>query len=105
MGAVDQSEEARAWLRTEIELQCFGEEFGFDVAPQVLPSGDGMVYVVVLTTRSPLLGQSPLMHVAGVPASRLTPELVKHVVTSGLRALRQLSVQTMAAGNGSALNA
>lgn len=102
MAAADQSEEARAWLRAEIDAQCFGEDFGFDVAPQVLPSGDGMAYMILITTRSPLLGKPPLMHMAGVPASRLTAEIVKQVVTGGLRALRDLSAQTLATANGNA---
>lgn len=100
MAAADQSEEARAWLRAEIDAQCFGEEFGFDVAPQVLPDGSGMAYMVLITMRSPLLGQPPLMHMAGVPASRLTAEIVRQVVTGALRALRELAAQTLSAANG-----
>lgn len=100
MGAVDQSEEARAWLRSEIDAQSFGEEFGFDIAPQVLPSGDGMAYMVLITMRSPLLGRPPLMHMAGCPVSRMSAETVKQVVTSGLQALRQLSARTLATANG-----
>ncbi len=102
MAAADQSEEARAWLRAEIDAQCFGEDFGFDVAPQLAGTPEGMAlqYVIIITMRSPLLGQPPLMHVAGAPVSRLTAEIVKQIVTSAMRGLRDLSAQTISAANG-----
>lgn len=103
MAASDQCGEARAWLRAEIDAQCFGEEFGFDVWPQVMGDANAMQvnYVLLITMRSPLLGRPPLMHVAGCPVPRLTAEMVQQVVTSALRGLRELSAQTVAAANGS----
>jgi hypothetical protein len=102
MAATDQHDEARAWLRAEIDAQCFGDDFGFDCVLQLAGTPEGMAlqYVIVITMRSPLLGQPPLMHVAGRPVPRLTAEMITHVVTNGLRSLRQLSAQALAPADG-----
>jgi len=64
------------------------------------PDGVSAGYVIVITMRSPLLGQPPLMHVAAVQVPRLTADLVKQLVTSGLQGLRRLSAQALATMNG-----
>lgn len=89
-------------MRAEIDAQCFGEDFGFDVVPQAIINPQAMVqYVFTITMRSPLLGQPPLLHVAAAQHPRPGRDDVKAVVTQALAGLRQLSAQVMASANGS----
>lgn len=103
MAAVDVSEELRAWLRAEIDAQCFGEDFPFEVIPQVqvTPQGTAVQYVIIIQMRAPLLGQPPLLHVASASSPRPPREDVRQVVTAALQGLRALSRQLLRAGNGS----
>jgi hypothetical protein len=102
MSASDISEELRAWMRAEIDAQCFGEDFGFDVVPQatLTPQGPLAQYLFIVTMRSPLLGQGPLLNVAAVSAPRPSRENVRQVVTAALAGLRAASAQVMAGANG-----
>jgi hypothetical protein len=103
MSASDISEELRAWMRAEIDAQCFGEDFGFDVIPQatITPQGEAVaLYVLIVTMRSPLLGQPPLLHVAGISSPRPARDDVRQVVTAALQGLRAVAAQVMAGANG-----
>jgi hypothetical protein len=102
MSASDISEELRAWVRAEIDAQCFGEDFGFDVIPQaaVTEQGPAVQYVIIVTMRSPLLGQPPLLHVAGVQAPRPARDDIRQVATAALQGLRAVSARVMNGAGG-----
>lgn len=102
MSASDITSELRAWLAAEIDAQCFGEDFGFDVAMQaaMTPQGAAVQYVLIVTMRAPLLGQPPLVHVAAIASPRPSRDDIKQVVTGGLQGLRKLSAQVLAGANG-----
>lgn len=95
MGAIDVSAQVRAWALAEVERQCFGEEYGVDVAWDAIPAQAGVVvgYRIMVTCRSPLLGQGPIFSLAPLLTPMPTAEQVSETVTQLLRNLRELSAQ------------
>lgn len=96
MSAIDTSAQVRAWALAEIEAQCFGEDFGTDVGWDVLPGPGGqpvIAYRLMVSCRSPLLGQPPLFAVTPLLSPQPTAELVKNAVTESLRQLRSLAAE------------
>lgn len=99
MGAVDVSAHVRALVLAETERQAFGEDFGIDVAWDVVPTPAGVQvgYRIVLTARSPLLGQGPMFSVAPLLTPRPEEPEVAAAVTELLRQLRAASAQQLKA--------
>jgi hypothetical protein len=95
----DQSAEIREMVAAAIGKRTLGIDYGFDVAwmPMQVPTPQGPrmmpVYTILITRRSPLLGQAPLSHLAQIPFARPTAEQVGEQVTEGLRLLAELFEQ------------
>jgi hypothetical protein len=99
MGAVDITAQVRAWALAEVEQQCFGDDFGVDAGWDAIPTQAGVQvgYRLVISCRSPLLGQGPLFSLAPMLTPQPTAELVREAVTTLLRNLRELSAAQLKA--------
>ena len=92
----DQDAEIRDLVEASISKRKMGVEYGFDVTWQPVqmqtPGGvqNVVVYTIVLTRRSPLLGQAPMYHLAQIMSPRPTPEQVDEQVADGIRQLAAL---------------
>lgn len=109
MTAVDIQAQVLGWVLDEIAGQCFGEDYGaavtFGVVPMQGPAGAQAVpaWLLLITARSPLLGQGPLYHgPVGIGAPAPVEADVRAEVTRGLRALRELAASKLAGSNGRA---
>jgi hypothetical protein len=104
MASQDIAAEVSTWVADEIGKQCFGEAFGFVVAPQFTQSPAGLipVWAVMITCRNPLVGQEPLWRMTGVPSPRPAEDEMRGHVTRMLRELRDLSAKATAGANGHA---
>jgi hypothetical protein len=102
VSAVDVAAQVRAWVMAEVDKQCFGEEFGVDIAWDVMqtPAGIQLGYRIVLTCRAPLLGQGPLFSVAPLATPRPEEPQVTEAVTEMLRQLRAGSAQMLRTAGG-----
>lgn len=100
MAAIDNGAKLRATALTAIDKACMGEDFGFDATVSLAQSPTGVVpvYTVVLTKRSPLLGQGPLVHVTTIPSPQPTDQQVEHAVTEAMKGLRELSTKLLTDG-------
>lgn len=100
--ATDIAAEIRGWVDDEIDKQAFGEDFGFAVtlAAVMQPGPQGPVRVpvwtVLITMKSPLLGEGPLYH-GPVPVGFTVPneETVRAEVAKGLQQLRDLAASKL----------
>ena len=101
MAATDNGVKVRTAALAAIDKACFGEDFGLDAAMQLAQTPNGVmpVYALVFTTRSPLLGQGPLVHVATIPSPAPTGEQIEQAVTAAIKALRDLSTKILTDGN------
>jgi hypothetical protein len=92
----DQSAEVREQVAEAIAARTLGVDYGFDVAWMPVqmntPQGPRMmpVYTILITRRSPLLGQPALSHLAQIPFARPTAEQIEQQVAEGLRLLAEL---------------
>lgn len=99
--------EAEGWAEDEIRKQAFGEDFDYAVTLQqgmvATPQGPRAVpvWTLLLTARSPLLGEGPLYH-GPVPVGSPKPDekAVREQVTEGIRLLRELAKSRLAGQNG-----
>jgi hypothetical protein len=94
MAAIDIAAKIRSAALAAIDHQCFGEDFGFDVAFTLAPAPSGgamVIYTLTVTARSPLLGQGPLVNVTQIQSPHPTGEQVEQAVTQALKGLRELS--------------
>lgn len=101
MAAADTGAQVRAWALAEIDAQCFGEDYGVDIAWDAVPTPQGVqvMYRVMVSCRSPLLGQGPLFSLAPLPSPQPTAEMVKAAATETIRQLRDLSAKVLAGAN------
>lgn len=107
MGASDTMAKLRSTALATIERNCFGEDFAFDATTVVAPTPAGGVmvaYTLILTTRSPLLGQGPLMNVMQIPSPAPTAEQVEQVVIEGMKGLRALSTKILSGEHAAAVD-
>ena len=92
----DQSAEVREQVAEAIGMRTLGVDYGFDVCwmavqaqtaqgPRMMP-----VYMILITRRSPLLGQPALSHMAQIPFARPTDAQIDEQVAEGLRLLAEL---------------
>lgn len=100
MSAIDNGAKVRTAALAAVEKACFGEDFGVDATLSLAQSQAGVmpVYTLVFTTRSPLLGQGPLVHVATIPSPAPTGEQIEQAVTQALKGLRDLSTKILTDG-------
>lgn len=111
MTITDLGAQVRGWALDEAAKAGLGEDFGVDVAwsPQAAQTPQGVqmmpVWSLLITTRSPLLGQPALYHlvpvftetaVVPVPAEAQ----VRAEVCSGITQLRDLAARMLAGANG-----
>lgn len=104
MAATDIAAKVRAAALAAIEKQSFGEDFGVDCTLTVLQNQAGIAafYTIVVTKRSPLLGQGPLMDVSQIQSPAPSPEDVEQVITEAVRKLREFSAKLLTGQNGNA---
>jgi hypothetical protein len=107
MTAVDISAEVTGWAVAEVGKQCFGEDYGVAVTLQMAPAqvpGGGVtvqpLWMLLLTGRSPLLGEGPIFQMHPVAAARPTEAEVKTAVTGALRQIREYAASKLAGANG-----
>lgn len=100
MAAIDNGAKLQAAALAAIDKGCMGEDFGFDSTVSLAQSPTGVVpvYTLVVTKRSPLLGQGPLVHVTTVPSPDPTAEQVERAVTEAMKGLRELSSKLLTEG-------
>jgi hypothetical protein len=84
-------------LTAAVAGAALGEDFGCDVRWDMAkqPAGVVLVYVLLVTLRSPVLGQSPLVHFAVFPTPDLRYEQVGQFATSAVAELRALSARML----------
>lgn len=108
MAAEDVQAQALAWALDETSKACFGEDYGVAVTwgpqPVQTPQGVFMVaaWMLLLTTRSPLIGDGPLFHLAPVGMNLPDEAQVRAQVTDGIGQLRTLRSKKLAGSNGKA---
>ena len=97
MGAVDNGAKLRAAVLAAIDKQCLGEDYGFDAAPSLGqgPNGVVVLYTLIVTKRSPLLGHGPLVHAVNLPTPAPTAEQIEQAITEAMKGLRELSTKLL----------
>lgn len=94
MAAIDIAAKVRAAALATVDKQCFGEDFGVDASAVAVqgPTGGVMVlYTLIVTMRSPVLGQGPLVNVTQIPSPHPTSEQVEQAVSKAMQGLRDLA--------------
>lgn len=87
----DLEQEVRGWVAAVISAQRFGQDFGYALTwgPAQTPGGLMISWTILVTLRSPLLGQPPIGHVVQlVSPSALTEAAVTQAVSGAITALR-----------------
>lgn len=105
MAAIDVAAKVRTTALAVVERACLGEDFGVDSTATLVPGPTGVVvvYTLVLSLRSPLLGQGPLVVMMQIPSPNPSTEQVEHAVTEGMKGLRDLSSEILRNGNAAAV--
>lgn len=83
----------REMIETALGKYSMGVEYGFDVAMQLLTQGGGqavVVYTILFTRRSPLLGEPPLFHLAQIATAYPALEQIDGLVKNGVADLAGL---------------
>lgn len=98
MTATDMDAKVRAAALATIDKQCFGEDFTFDCMPGAMqtPTGITILYTLIITKKSPILGHAALVNLSQIPAPDPAAEQVEQAVTSAMRKLRELSASKLA---------
>lgn len=107
MGAIDMDAKVRSAAVAAIDKGCFGEDFGIDTSAVVAPTPTGgavVLYTLILTLRSPLLGQGPLVNITQIPSPNPTSEQVEQAVTQAMKGLRDMSSKILAGDNAAAVH-
>jgi hypothetical protein len=106
--AIDMHAELLGWVLDEIGKQAMGQEYAAAIALGVgqVQAPQGVIAVpswqLLLTARSPLLGEGPLWHMVPLAGPRPDSAHVREQVGDGLRQLRDLAASKLAQGNGHA---
>jgi hypothetical protein len=97
MAAIDTAAKVRSAALSAAERQCFGEDFGIDASASLGqgPGGVMVVYTLIVTMRSPLLGQGPLVNITQIPSPDPSAEQVEQAVTKAMAGLRELSTKIL----------
>lgn len=106
MGAIDTGAKVRTAALAAVDKGCFGEDFGVDATADLAQTPAGatvVVYTLILTMRSPLLGQGPLVVITQIPSPSPTAEQVEQVVTQAMKTLRDMSSRILAGDNATAI--
>jgi hypothetical protein len=98
MAATDIAAKVRSAALSTIERSCFGEDFGVDASASLAQSATGpvVVYTLIVTTRSPLLGQGSLVHVTQIQSPDPSAEQIDQAVTQAMAELRRASSKILA---------
>lgn len=102
MSATDIAGKVRAAALAAVDKNCFGEDFGVDASAVVAPSPGGgvmVLYTLILSTRSPLLGSGPLVNVTQIQSPDPSGEQVEQAVVQAMAGLRELSGKILADRN------
>lgn len=101
MAAIDVTAKVRAAAMAVVDKTCFGEDFGVDATATLVqaPGGVAVAYTLILSMRSPLLGQGPLVTITQIPSPNPTGEQVEQAVTEAMKGLRDLSSKILTDGN------
>lgn len=106
MSAIDVSAKVRAAAVAAVDKACFGEDFGVDTSCAMAQSPAGgvvVLYTLILSTRSPLLGQGPLVNITQIASPNPTAEQVEQAVTQGMKSLRDHASEILRGGNAAAV--
>lgn len=105
MAAIDVAAKVRAAALATVGKSCLGEDFGVDATATLVqsPTGVVVVYTLILSLRSPLLGQGPLVVMMQIPSPNPATEQVEHAVSEGVKGLRDLSSKILNDGNATAV--
>lgn len=97
----DHDAELRALVHAAVDRDGYGEPFGYLITSTVLPVQGGfrVQRQIVITLRSPLLGQPPLMHTFPAPFG-LPDKVITAGITKGIQELRKAAATVLAQGNG-----
>jgi len=104
MPATDIAAKIRTTALAVIGKQCMGEDYGFDCMPMMITAGQHavIIYLLVTTKRSPLLGQGPLQNITQIQSPSPSEADVERAVTGAMRELRELSAKMLTGQNGNA---
>jgi hypothetical protein len=106
MSAIDVAAKVRAAAVAAVDKGCFGEDFGVDInagLAQTPTGGLAVLYTLILSTRSPLLGQGPLVNFTQVASPNPTAEQVEQAVTQAMKSLRDKASEILTGGNPAAV--
>jgi hypothetical protein len=92
----------------KLGLDEVGYEVGFGWGPSGppqpgMPQQLIMAYWIVISIKSPLLGQPPLNHVLVMPDFQPTQKAMDDLIMQGLGQLRDMKAKVMSVGNGQEL--
>jgi hypothetical protein len=105
MAAIDIAAKIRSTALAAIEAQCFGEDFGFDCAMALMPNPAGgvqVMYTLMVSMRSPLLGQGPMFAPIQMQSPQPDAPAVEKFVTKAMRELRETSRKLLSGAQNSA---
>lgn len=106
MAAEDIHARVLGWALDEAGKACFGEEYGVSVswAAQAAQTPQGVVlapvWMLLLTAKSPLLGEGPMYHLVPLGSPLPLEDFTRKQVTDGIAALRALASRKLAPSNG-----
>lgn len=105
MSAIDVAAKVRSAALAAVDKGCFGEDFGVDATATLVesPNGAVVVYTLIVSMRSPLLGQGPLVTITQLPSPHPSAEQVEQAVTVAMKSLRDASTQILSDGNTAAV--
>ena len=97
------------WVATELEAESTisGEEFGYGItmAPAQSPRGESIVWIILVTLRSPYLGQDAIgctgKHSANIPSEAAVRQLVRNSAAKLRENFEALKRAGFPKGNGS----
>ena len=107
MAATDITAQVKAWAIAAAGAQAFGEDLGVDATWAAAPTTQGVqvAFTLLVTMRSPLLGQGPLFSMTQLATPQPSQEQVDNAMAEMLRQIRELSRQVLAGANGGARKA
>lgn len=104
MAVIDVPAQVSAQAEACAAKLAFGEDFGIGVNWGIVPTPNGaqVVFTLLLTMRSPLLGQGPLFAAGQIPSPHPAQDEVETCVGECARQLRELSSRMLPHRNGNA---
>lgn len=106
MAAEDMQARLSGWAVAEAQKGCFGEDYDVAVTltPQAAQTPQGViplpVWMLLIATRSPLLGEGPMYHMVPLGGPVPAEDFVRKQVTDGIAQLRNLRSSKLSGMNG-----